>query len=251
MHNKGRFPNVFFGGNLRPDSAALAIMVLLLFLIFVFLFLTLTAQPAQAQTYNAIHTFTGGDGANPYAGLTMDHAGNLYGTLGFGGYLGGDCAPNGCGRVFKLSRKGSGWILDPLYSFTGGDDGIGPGARVIFGPDGALYGTTGSGGGSGCGGSGCGTVFKLVPASNRCATVPCTGTEVVIHRFTGNDGSEPAGDLIFDTLGNIYGVTSYGGAGGGGVVLECTPKMRHQIKGPATLNGGELCWCPDNSIPVN
>ena len=35
------------------------------------------------------------------------------------------------------------------------------------------------------------------------------------------------------------------------VILECTPKMRPQIKGPATLNGGELCWCPDNSIPVN
>jgi hypothetical protein len=33
--------------------------------------------------------------------------------------------------------------------------------------------------------------------------------------------------------------------------LECTPKVRHEIKGPATLNGGEACWCPDNSIPVN
>ncbi len=59
MHNKGRFPNVFFGARLRPDSAAFAIMVLLLFLIFVFLFLTLTAQPAQAQTYEVIHGFTG------------------------------------------------------------------------------------------------------------------------------------------------------------------------------------------------
>jgi hypothetical protein len=33
--------------------------------------------------------------------------------------------------------------------------------------------------------------------------------------------------------------------------LECTPKVRHGIKGPATLNGGERCWCPDNSIPAN
>src|SRR5438132_3913975 len=33
--------------------------------------------------------------------------------------------------------------------------------------------------------------------------------------------------------------------------VECTPKVRHEIKGPATLNGGEPCWCPDNSIPVN
>jgi len=36
-----------------------------------------------------------------------------------------------------------------------------------------------------------------------------------------------------------------------GVVVECTPKVRHGTKGPATLNGGELCWCPDNSILVN
>jgi hypothetical protein len=33
--------------------------------------------------------------------------------------------------------------------------------------------------------------------------------------------------------------------------LECTPKVRQAIKGPATLNGGEQCWCPDKSIPVN
>lgn len=33
--------------------------------------------------------------------------------------------------------------------------------------------------------------------------------------------------------------------------LECTPKMRQVIKGPATLNGGEQCWCPDKNIPVN
>jgi hypothetical protein len=51
---------MLFRGNLRPESAALAIMVLLLFLIFVFLFMTLTAQPALGQTYKVIHNFTGG-----------------------------------------------------------------------------------------------------------------------------------------------------------------------------------------------
>src|SRR5260370_41529190 len=33
--------------------------------------------------------------------------------------------------------------------------------------------------------------------------------------------------------------------------VECTPKVRQAIKGPAALNGGEQCWCPDKSIPVN
>ena len=59
---------------------------------------------AQAQTYQVIHSFTGGlDGANPEAGLTMDRAGNLYGTT-YNGGRSGDCPfgyPNsGCGTVF-------------------------------------------------------------------------------------------------------------------------------------------------------
>jgi hypothetical protein len=38
-------------------------------------------QPLQAQTYTVLYTFTGAaDGANPYSGVTLDDAGNLYGT---------------------------------------------------------------------------------------------------------------------------------------------------------------------------
>jgi hypothetical protein len=33
--------------------------------------------------------------------------------------------------------------------------------------------------------------------------------------------------------------------------MECTPKVRHEFKGPITLNGGEQCLCPDNNIPAN
>src|SRR6516225_3679325 len=42
--------------------------------------LTIVALPtAQAQTFSVIHNFSGQDGATPYAGLTMDKAGNFYG----------------------------------------------------------------------------------------------------------------------------------------------------------------------------
>jgi uncharacterized repeat protein (TIGR03803 family) len=46
----------------------------------------------------------------------------------------------------------------------------------------------------------------------------------VIYSFTGgSDGSFPAyGDLIFDSAGNIYGTTAYGGATGNGVVFKLT-----------------------------
>src|SRR5690348_13316649 len=79
------------------------------------LFSTLTTH---AQTYTILHSFTGGtDGANPYAGVTIDHGGNVYGTTSAGGSS--NCT-GGCGTVYKLSRGGSGWTLSPLLTFTGG-----------------------------------------------------------------------------------------------------------------------------------
>jgi len=46
--------------------------------------------------FTVLHTFTGTDGAYPYAGLVADTAGNLYGTTSAGGTL-------GYGVVFKLA----------------------------------------------------------------------------------------------------------------------------------------------------
>jgi uncharacterized repeat protein (TIGR03803 family) len=162
-----------------------------------------TTIGAQAQTYSVLYTFTGGqDGANPIAGLAMDRAGNLYGTAELGGG-GGLCNGNGCGTVFKLVRKGSGWVLISLYGFTGGNDGAFPQARVTIRPNNSFYSTTAQGGAAGCD-SGCGTVFNLRPANAR--------TETVLHQFgTGADGFFPYGDLTFDQAGNIYGTTSFGG----------------------------------------
>ena len=187
------------------------------------------SNAAQGQTLTVLHAFTGGsDGTEPYAGLTMDRGGNLYGTTGYGGYTGGSCG-NGCGVVFKLTQHGSNWLLAPLYAFHGGSDGATPTARVVFGPDGALYGTTATGGGTGCGGSGCGTIFRLQPPATSCSSFPCPWHETVLYRFTGgSDGASPdLGDLIFDASGNIYGTAAAGGrihlcSGGCGVVFELT-----------------------------
>lgn len=100
----------------------------------------IATRPAQAQTFSVLHTFSGGvDGGAPVTGLTMDRAGNLYGTTSAGG-------PGGYGTVFKLTRRSSGWELSTLYGFHGGADGGMPETRVIFGPDGTLYGTTNEGG---------------------------------------------------------------------------------------------------------
>ena len=176
--------------------------------------LALMSQPAQAQTYKVIHRFTSVDGANPYAGLTMDAAGRLYGTTFQGG-------TSGQGTVFRLTPSGSSWVLSPLYNFRCCSDGAFPRSRVIFGPDGSLYSTTGAGGG-GCGGSGCGTVFNLRPPSIACKAALCPWTETIVHAFGERDGPAPAGDLLFDAAGNLYGTTDQGGLYGGGEVYELT-----------------------------
>jgi uncharacterized repeat protein (TIGR03803 family) len=184
----------------------------------------IATQPVQAQTFTVLHNFAGAEGAYPYAGLTLDQAGNLYGTTANGGHTGGNCGTNGCGTVFKLKHQGSGWIVSPLYSFSG-PDGNSPQARVIIGPDGNLYGTTIYGGTADAG-----TVFKLSPPASACKSALCPWRETVLYSFQGgNDGEQPQlGDLVFDQQGNIYGTTPYGGTGSGcysncGVVYELTP----------------------------
>ncbi len=207
MHRDAKNRNQICPTQWHPPTAALAWVVML----------TLTFMPsAQAQSYSAIYSFTGGaDGAYPEAGVTMDSAGNLYGTA----YQGGT---SDRGTVFKLSHKGSGWLLNLLYSFTGREDGGGPIARVVFGPDGSLYGTTEFGGHS-CG-AGCGTVFNLRPSPAVCKTSLCPWTETVLYQFSGSsDGANPGyGDLTFDGAGHIYGTTYFGGNNAEGVVYELT-----------------------------
>jgi uncharacterized repeat protein (TIGR03803 family) len=180
-----------------------------------------TGQISQAQTFNLIHTFTGGaDGSGPEAGLTVDAAGNLYGTATYGGSQNCDL---GCGTVFKLEAKNGNWVGTTLFSFQGGSDSAYPAARVVFGPDGTLYGTTSGKPGGYCT-EGCGTVFRLQPPASFCRSITCPWTKTTLYTFTGyTDGRSPqGGDLAFDRSGNIYGTTPVGGTLGQGVVFELT-----------------------------
>jgi uncharacterized repeat protein (TIGR03803 family) len=153
--------------------------------------LTMGAIGAKSQTFKVLHNFAVRDGESPSAGLTMDRAGSLYGTTLYGGATGN-------GTVFKLSHSGSNWVLNTLYSFSGAEDGGYPQARVIFGPDGSLYGTTSAGGYQGYG-----TVFNLRPQPSACKTALCPWTETVLYRFQGgSDGGVPTyGDVTFDPGG--------------------------------------------------
>ena len=118
-----------------------------------------------------MHTFTGAaDGGQPFAGLTQDAAGNLYGTTANGG-------SGGYGIVFKMTHRSYGRVFSTLYSFHGGADGALPESRVVFGPDGTLYGTTNEGGEIPCGGynTGCRVVFNSGPQQQTARPPSVTG----------------------------------------------------------------------------
>ncbi len=186
--------------------------------------LLLFAVPStQAQTYTVMHNFAAGlDGYGPIMGLIQDRAGNYYGAAGTGGTGFG-------GVVFKLTLHGSAWIFTPLHEFSF-QEGSGPNG-LTFGPDGNLYGTAAAAGAGGvCTGSGCGTVFKLSPPPSNCRTSYCPWNLTVLYRFSGGaDGGNPAGGVVFDQAGNLYGTTTIGGLTnsscieGCGVAFKLTP----------------------------
>ncbi len=182
--------------------------------------LSLFAAPiAAAQTFQVVHSFTGGeDGSNPGAGLTLDRGGNLYGTTELGALANNEyCAPT-CGNVFRIARSGSNWYLSPLYEFHG-QDGDEPNAPVVFGPDGSLYGEIPSVNG---------IVFNLKPPPTICRSTNCLWTETML--FLSCCYTFSPGGLTFDQQGNIYGGSEFegylnrcSGRLGCGLIWQMTP----------------------------
>lgn len=217
----------------------------------------LLALAGSAHAAKLIYQFHGSDGQMPETGLLADTSGALFGTTPMGGannngtvfkllppppgkakwtvlvlysFASDESAPNSSliadangalygttgDTVFKLSPPTSGqppWVETVLYHFAGGADGQTPVGGLIADADGALYGATARGG------AGFGTVFKLTPTSGQ-----TPWPETVLYAFAGGaDGATPAGGVIADTSGNLYGTTNVGGVGGWGTVFELTP----------------------------
>jgi uncharacterized repeat protein (TIGR03803 family) len=171
------------------------------------------SNPGGPWTETVLYSFrdtNGNDGAIPgKQQLVADATGALYGTTSQGGLYGD-------GTVFKLAPPigaRAAWIETLLHSFNG-NDGAEPFVGLLAGTD-AFYGVTPQGGAFNWG-----AVFKL--------TAPVSGTDwnvSVLHSFNfqyDRGGVGPNGALIQDPSGNLYGTTSSGGAGVGGVVFTVT-----------------------------
>lgn len=145
--------------------------------------------PGGAET--VLYAFGSGnkvdDGYSPMGPVTLDAAGNLYGTTTTG--------HNGCrgGTVYEVAPDGTETVL---YRF----DGLGfspqyPVGGVIVDADGNVYGTTMYGGGAWNG-----VAFKLLPH----------GRLRILHAFNLDEGAQTM-SLIFGDNGSLLGVNEIGG----------------------------------------
>ncbi len=155
---------------------------------------------APDGTETVLHSFGGtGDGASPFATLTADQSGNLYGVTTKGGH--------GGGTLFMVTPAGAEKVLHEFVR----NDGTAPQGRLYLDKSGNIYGTAAGGGNDYTG-----TVFRLTPAGNFS----------VLHDFDSGpvEGAKPFGGLVPGRKGELYGTTyTGGGADRSGTVYSIKP----------------------------
>ena len=173
------------------------------------------------------------DAFEPYGPVVFDPAGNMYGTTPDGG-----ASRCQCGAVYKLAPSGGGWTETVIYSFQGGTDGRWPYGALTLDQAGNLYGTTYQGGTDGLG-----TVYELTRSGSG-------WTKNILHSFQDiPEGGQPAGGVVLDQYGNLYGSTSAGGAGGGGSVFELSHSGDNWVL--TVLSSFSGVYGPANSLSID
>lgn len=216
---------------------------------------------ADSGELTTIHAFGGSRAVHPYGGVTLDAAGNLYGTT-YGG--GGDI-----GTVFKIDGDSGAVSYPALFNRA---NGANPQAAVTLDAAGNIYGTTTAGGEFDRG-----TVFKIDAATGLLTTLvsfdranngwmpyagvtldaagnlygttlggglydagtvfkidAASGLLTTLFSFDRKDGHSPMTEVTLDAYGNIYGTTSAGGPGNYGTVFRLSPTSA-AVPEPASL----------------
>ncbi len=175
---------------------------------------------SPAQTLTPLHSFNGSDGMNPYrAALVQGIDGNFYGTTEMGG-------TDNYGVVFRMTPDGT---VTVLHQFVG-SDGTWPSSGLIQDAAGNLYGTTRGGGP----GPNPGVVYKITPQGS-------------FSILTAAGGAALYAPLLLASDGNLYGVSTNGGAPGYGTAFKVgTDGSNLQILHTFCT----IANCPDGENPL-
>ncbi len=154
---------------------------------------SIASVPKTLATFGGAATQQDIGEGGPYGGLVMDRAGNLFGTT-----------TDGNGSVFEIAYTGAGQYATATTIATFSGSAAEPLGNLIMDASGDLFGTTATGGANGDG-----SVFEIKFANGSYASTPTT-----LYSFTSAaDGDLPAGGLVMDADGNLFGTTSGGGTG--------------------------------------
>jgi uncharacterized repeat protein (TIGR03803 family) len=172
------------------------------------------------------------EGGIPQGALIQATDGKLYGLTNSGG------ASFSYGSIFQYDPIANIYTLLKKFNSTNGD---GPKGSLLQTADGKMYGMTYYGGSNDVG-----VIFQYDPITN-----------VLVKKmdFSLATGRYPAGSLIQATDGNLYGMTSEGGANGKGVLFQYNPTTNAYVKKidfAGTTNGsnpvGSLIQASDGKL---
>jgi uncharacterized repeat protein (TIGR03803 family) len=151
-------------------------------------------------TLDTLYKLNYTDGAYPFAGLILGSDGNFYGTTYSGAY-------DQNGTVFRITPSGA---LTTLVAFDGFDDGAHPESALVQGVDGALYGTTTSGGPDGQG-----TIFRVsFTTAPEITSQPVNQTVVAGANVSFNVADFGASPLFYQWQKNSNNLTDGGDLSG-------------------------------------
>src|SRR5690348_2724214 len=158
-------------------------------------------DPATS-TYTKLKDFDYTNGSYPYGSLIQASNGKLYGTTGYGG-------SSDAGVIFSFDPSTSGYTKLKDFDFTIGSN---PHSNLIQASNGKLYGLTVYGGNDYQG-----VIFSFDLSA---------ATYTKLKDFDGSsDGGNPYGSLVQASNGKLYGMTTYGGNSGDGVIFSFEPSV--------------------------
>jgi uncharacterized repeat protein (TIGR03803 family) len=166
---------------------------------------------AGSHKLSTLVNFNGSNGEFPYTALTIDAAGNLYGTTA-GIEFSAD------GAVYEIAAGSH--TFSSLVTFDGSDGEFPTGLTADAA--GNLYGTTSTGGLFRDG-----TVFEITAGDHTLST---------LVNFNGNLGADPEAAPVFDSAGNLYGTTFSGGSSDQGTVYKISART-HAFNSLTSFNG--------------